>query len=69
MLRKFLIFNLVLGVIAAIIFGFGFDEDIVYAYRDWKHDRWLTEFLKTAEPSNAPNAQRLEKAVTAEYLG
>lgn|GEM_PF-3066665 len=45
MLRKFLLFNLVLGIIAAMIYFFGWDEDIVNTYRDWKHDRGLPDIL------------------------
>lgn len=69
MLRKLFYLSLIPGILAAIIFAFGWDEDIVYAYRDWKHDRWLEEFLLTAEPTNAPNAVRLKDVVTADYLG
>lgn len=57
------------GIIAAVVFAMGWDEDIVYGYRDWKHERWYNEWIKTAVPTNAENAQRLEKAVTVDYLG
>jgi predicted alpha/beta superfamily hydrolase len=67
--RRLLIGWLLLTILAGVVYVTGFDETVVYAYRDWKHDRWLNEWLKTAEPTNAPNAQRLEKAVTADYLG
>jgi predicted alpha/beta superfamily hydrolase len=67
--RRLLIGWLLFTILAGVVYVTGFDETVVFAYRDWKHDRWLNEWLKTAEPTNAPNAQRLEKAVTADYLG
>ncbi len=69
MLRKLFYLSLIPGILALIIFAFGWDEDLVYAYRDWKHDRWLAEFLKTAEPTNAENAFHLTDAVNVDYLG
>ncbi|SEP62503.1 alpha/beta hydrolase [Neolewinella agarilytica] len=69
MLRFFGWTSLVLGLLAIIIFAFGFDEDIVYGYRDWKHEQWLEEWLKTARPTFAENAHHLPAAVTADYLG
>lgn len=57
------------GLLTGIIFLLGWDEDIVYAYRDWKHDREMAEWLKTAEHSNAPNAYHLPKAISLDYLG
>jgi len=69
MLRFFGWTSLVLGLLTIIIFAFGFDEDIVYGYRDWKHEQWLEEWLKTAKPTYAENAHHLTEAVMADYLG
>lgn len=69
MLRKLCYLSLIPGILAVIVFAFGWDEDLVYAYRDLKHDRWLEEFLKTAEPSNAETAYHLTEAVNVDYLG
>ena len=67
--RKLFLYTLPFGILAAIVYLTGWDEDIVQAYRDWKHDRWYKEWLLTAEPTNAPNAQRLPQAVTVDYSG
>ncbi|MEL7163368.1 MAG: alpha/beta hydrolase-fold protein, partial [Bacteroidota bacterium] len=67
--RLLLILFCLPGVLVGLIFLFGLDDDIVYAYRDWKHERWLTEWLKTAEPTLAPNARYLRDTVPVDYLG
>lgn len=68
--KKFWLFLFFLpGILAGLTFLFGFDDDLVYAYRDWKHKRWLQEWLKTAEPTFAPNARYLRDTVPVDYLG
>lgn len=67
--RNLLIFAVVNSLIWAAVFLTGFDETAVYAYRDWKHDREFQEWLKTAKPTNADNAQHLPNAITIDYLG
>jgi len=69
MKRKLLYFIISTSVISAAVYFSGLYETMIYAYRDYQHDKWLEEFLLTAEPTNAENAVRLKDAVTADYLG
>lgn len=60
---------IVTSILGACTYFFGWDEDVVYAYRDWKHDRWLTEWLKTAQPTNEENAYHIPDEISVDYLG
>lgn len=68
MKRFLLILFFAPGVIAGIIFLMGWDEDIVYAYRDYKHDKWLKEWLPTAESTAAANAFYFKDTINIDYL-
>ncbi|MEM1359717.1 MAG: alpha/beta hydrolase-fold protein [Bacteroidota bacterium] len=57
------------GILVGLIFLLGLDDDIVYAYRDYQHEKWLEEWLKTAVHTAEPNAYHFPDTISVEYLG